>query len=52
MNKAVLYFTQERWNEYTIDSIAEHYGKVIRVITKKLRKDLGDYFEIMYVYVC
>lgn len=50
MNSTVLYFTQSKYDRYVIGSIIPHYGRYIQVVDKRMRTDLGDYFEIDYYY--
>ena len=51
MNSTVLYFTQERYDYYVLGNVVIHNSRPIRVTSKALRPEFGDYFEITYYYV-
>jgi len=49
--RTVLYYSPERYEEYNIGAVVEHYNRTIRILGRWMREDLGSYFEIEYVYV-
>lgn len=51
LHRTVLYFTNQRYVDFAIGSRVQHLGRNIRITDKRLRTDLGDYFEITYYYI-
>jgi hypothetical protein len=47
-SSTVLYFTQEDYDAYAVGNYVALNSKMILVLSREMRKDLGDYFEITY----